>query len=297
MRIPVDNIVDTVKLGASVQGDADVPVRVSVFVDASATPFLIEAVRGAFVPQTTSALVRVERLGASPVSVKPDTDVALVLSCGSEGLQERVQEIVVSGAPTVVLAESSVEVPFITEDTRMLGLVAATDTTYLLETLARWILDRTEKDTAFAANFTFMRIAAANRIIASASLSNVATGALFFIPGADFPVMTATQVGMMLKLAAVFGKPMRFERGYEAAGIVAVAFALRAGTRVLAKQAGHASFLLKALVGGLGTYGIGRALCALYERDVDYSRLNDAVLGTVGRVKDFVVPEDRPAQV
>lgn len=65
----------------------------------------------------------------------------------------------------------------------MLGVVAATDKTYLLETLARWILDRTDKETAFAANFAFMRIAAANRIITSCALTNMATGALVFLPG------------------------------------------------------------------------------------------------------------------
>ena len=77
------------------------------------------------------------------------------------------QELVIAGAPVCVLAESAVEVPFIEESTPMLGVVAATDKTYLLETLARWILDRTDKETAFAANFAFMRIAAANRIITS----------------------------------------------------------------------------------------------------------------------------------
>ncbi len=186
MRVPLESIVDTVKLGASVRGEADTPVRVGVYVDASATPLLIETVRDAFVPQTTAALVRVERLGSSPVTVKPDTDVAIVISCGSAHLQARVQEIVVSGSPVVVLAESSVEVPFIQEDTRMLGLIAATDRTYLLDTLARWIIERTDKQTAFAANFPFMRLAAANRVIASAAVGNAATGALFFIPGADF---------------------------------------------------------------------------------------------------------------
>ena len=51
------------------------------------------------------------------------------------------------------------------------GVVAATDKTYLLETLARWILDRTDQATAFAAHFAFMRIAAANRIITSCAVS------------------------------------------------------------------------------------------------------------------------------
>ena len=83
-------------------------------------------------------------------------------SCGSDRLESAVQELVIAGAPVCVLAESAVEVPFIEESTPMLGVVAATDKTYLLETLARWILDRTDKETAFAANFAFMRIAAAN---------------------------------------------------------------------------------------------------------------------------------------
>lgn len=296
MGIPIDSILNTVKLGASLRGEVDAPVRVAVFVDATATPFLIDTIREAFVPQTTSALVRVERLGEEPVKAKDDTDVSIVLSCGGAALQERVQELVVCGAPVVVLSESSVEVTFIHQDTRMLGLISAADKTYLLDTLARWILERTEKQSAFAANFPFMRIAAANRVIASATFGNLATGALFFMPGADFPVMTIAQMGMMLQLAAIFGKPMRFERAYEAAGILATAFALRAGTRVLAKRAGHAGFLVKAMVGGLGTYGMGRALCALYERDVDYSRLNNAVYGAASRLKNLVAARQDPVQ-
>ncbi len=37
----------------------------------------------------------------------------------------------------------------------MLGAVAATDKTYLLETLARWILDRTDKETAICGELCF----------------------------------------------------------------------------------------------------------------------------------------------
>ena len=115
----------------------------------------------------------------------------------------------------------------------MLGVVAATDKTYLLETLARWILDRTDKETAFAANFAFMRIAAANRIITSCALTNMATGALVFLPGADYPVMALAQVGMLFELAAVFGRGIKPERGYEVAGVLAGGLVIRAVTRAL----------------------------------------------------------------
>ena len=158
MKIPVDKLTRAFKMGASVKKDSDTPVRVSVYLDSSASRFLAETVRDAFVPQTTSGIVRVERLVEERIAPKTDTDVALVLSCGSDRLESAVQELVIAGAPVCVLAESAVEAPFIEESTPMLGVVAATDKTYLLETLARWILDRTDKETAFAANFAFMRI-------------------------------------------------------------------------------------------------------------------------------------------
>lgn len=285
MSIPFDRFASVLKAGAAVRGEVDAPVRVGVYVDGSATRFLIDTVREAFVPQTTSALVRVERLGENPITVKPDTDVALVLSCGSDRLQPAVQEIIVAGAPTVVIAEASVEVPFIGADTPMLGLIAATDADHLFEELARWILDRTEKASAFAANFTFMRAAAANRAISSTALANTATGALAFIPGADFPVMTVAQLGMMLQLSGIYGKPLRPERGYEAAGIVAAAVALRTLARFAARRAGRASFIVKALVGGAGTYAMGCALSAVYARDIDYAPLNDAIAALLRRAR------------
>ena len=289
MAIPIDRLAGALRAAGAAKKDSDVPVRVAVFVDVSASAFLVGAVRRALVPQTTSALVRVERLEPGrPSVVKPDTDISLVLTCGGEHLQEAVQQVVIGGAPTAVLAESAVEAPFIQADTPMLGLICATDETYLLETLARWILDRTDKDTAFAANFPFMRVAAANRVIANAALANMATGALFFIPGADFPVMTLAQLGMMGRLALVYGKPIRPERGYEAVGVVAAGLLLRAGARRAAPAAGHAAFAVKALVGGAGTYAVGRGLSALYERDVDYARANEALARLAARGRELV---------
>ena len=124
MRIPVDSVVDAVKMGASVQGDVDAPVRVAVYLDAGAPSHIVSCLRDALVPQTTSGLVRVARLDAPVFSVKADTDVALVVSSGSPLLQDRVQQIVIAGVPTVILCESSVEVPFIQQDTAIRPSIA-----------------------------------------------------------------------------------------------------------------------------------------------------------------------------
>ena len=96
MKIPVDKLTRAFKMGASVKKDSDTPVRVSVYLDSSASRFLAETVRDAFVPQTTSGIVRVERLGEERIAPKTDTDVVLVLSCGSDRLESAVQELVIA---------------------------------------------------------------------------------------------------------------------------------------------------------------------------------------------------------
>ncbi len=188
-----------------------------------------------------------------------------------------------AGAPVVVVAESSIEVPFITADTPMLGLIAATDASYLLETLARWILDRTEKDVAFAANFPFMRIAAAT---ASSPLARSRTwlqarSSSFLVQ--FFRVMTIAEVGMVLKLAAVFGYKLEPERGYEVAAVVGSGLLLRLAAKGLCRLTPRLSFVVKALVAAGGTYAMGRALASAYERGIDYAPVN----ARVSRVVSF----------
>ncbi|MBE6469484.1 MAG: hypothetical protein E7001_05950 [Coriobacteriaceae bacterium] len=286
MRIPFDAIAGALKVLPSAKKDVDVPVRVGVFVDAGAPASLIELVRTAFVPQATSGLVRVERIGEAPIHVKADTDLAIVIAGGSERLRGAVQEVVVGGAPTVVLAEEAAQAPFITEDTPVLGLVAGTDAERLRDDLARWIMARVDKQQAFAANFPILRTAAAAGVIRQAALGNALTGALVIIPGADFPVMTLAQLGMMAQLALIYGKPVHPERGYEAAGVVLAGLAVRALARRVAQQAGPAAFAVKAVAGGAGTYAMGLALTELYRRDVDYAPVNGAVASAVRTARD-----------
>ncbi len=285
MGLPFDKVAKVFRAGAAAKKESDTPVKVCVYLDSTASPFLVDAVRGAFVPQTTSGILRVERIGDEKIVPKQDNDIVLVLTCGSSRLETAVQEIVIGGAPVAVLAESAVEAPFIQGDTPMLGLIAATDKVFLLETLARWILDRTEKGSAFAANFPFMRIAAANRAITSCAIANMATGALVFIPGADMPVMLAAQMGMLVELAGIFGKPIKAERGYEAAGLVGASFLLRALSRAVVRETPHVAFITKALIAGAGTYAMGKTLVALYENDVDYSRANEFVSAAVSKAR------------
>lgn len=288
MRMPIDSLVQTLKLGAQARKDADSTVRVAVYLDESVTPFIVNTVREALVPQTTSALVRVERLAFDPVPPRDDTDVVLVLTSGSSILEHAVHELVVAGTPVAIIAESSVEVPFVKADTPLLGLIAATNAAHLLDALARWILDRTDKEVPFASNFPFMRIAAANRIISSCALANMATGALAFMPGADFPVMVLSEAGMVMQLSAIFGYRLEPERAYEMAGVLVAGVLLRGASRAACRAVPRATFIINAAIALAGTYGMGKVLMYAYERGIDYELANQSISAVLGRARTAI---------
>lgn len=285
MRVPFDMLLGAFKQSAGARRDAAASIRVAVYVDAGASSFLIETVRGAFVPQTTNGLVRVAPLEMRPTQPKADTDVILVVTSGSDIVQAAVQELVISGAPVVVLAESSVEVPFIERDTPMLGLICATEADHLLDSLASWILSRTEKADAFAANFTFMRSAVTSEIVRSAAVTNAVTGALMFIPGANYPVMTVAQAGMALRLASIHGYKIAPERVYEVAGVAVAGLVFRGAARAMTQRLPKCAFLIRGGVGGLGTLAMGVALNAAYEHGIDYAPLNQWVGSVASKLK------------
>ena len=292
MALSLDSIVHAVKSAASARSKSKDSVRVAVYVDGSATPFLVDAVREALVPQTTAAVVRVERLTDEPAPVLDGTDIVLVLTCGSNHLERAVGSLLAAGAPVAVLAESSVEVPFIKRDTRMLSLISATDRTHLLGQLSRWILDHTEKETVFAANFPFLRVAAGSRAISTCTAANTLTAVLPWPRGADFPTMTGAQIDMLFQLAGIYGKSIDRDRAYEVAAVVALALALRKVSRTVSEGAGRAAPLVNAAIAGAGTWCMGLGLSALYEHDVDYAPLNamlDTLAGTVRKVAAPVV--------
>ena len=113
MGFSPDQLIDAAKMFNSTAASSKEPIRLSVYLDDTATDFLITTIRDAFVPQQTNALLRVERLGDEIPSVKPGTDVAIVLTGGSDGLAEKANALAISGVPTVCVAESSLDLPFI----------------------------------------------------------------------------------------------------------------------------------------------------------------------------------------
>lgn len=285
MTFPFSKVSQMIEQGIAISREADASVRVAVYVDPTAAPGVISAVRDAFVPLSPAGIVRVARLEDGMAAPKPDTDLVLVLTGGSPLLESRVHDLVVHGIPVCVVSESSVEASFITSDTPILGLVCATDPGHLTEQLARWINERTSKQAAFAATFAFMRPVVSRDIIQQAAVTNLATALLFFMPGADFPLMTLTELDMMLKLAGSHGYGLQRDRLYEAAAVVLASIALKGAASLAGRSLPRLRLPLRLAIAGLGTYGMGRALEGAYERGIDYSDLDAGLRAVLARIR------------
>ena len=118
-----------------------------------------------------------------------------------------------------------------------------------------------------AAAFPCCRRVRALAIAAEAARNNALVGALTFLDGADLPVMLATEVAMVFKLAAAYGLPLDAARLREVAGVAASAFALRGCARRALRLLPLPVCAVKAAVAAGGTYAVGRALMALYDRE------------------------------
>jgi uncharacterized protein (DUF697 family) len=101
-----------------------------------------------------------------------------------------------------------------------------------------------------------MRKAIARDFTRQTSLENAVLAAVFFLPGADLPVLTLNQCKLLYQIAVVNEVPLTRERLADVALVVASAFGMRALTRVVL----HRFMPVAWLVHGITAFGATMAL-------------------------------------
>lgn len=93
---------------------------------------------------------------------------------------------------------------------------------------------------------------------------------------------------MLFELAAVFGRGIKPERGYEVAGVLAGGLVIRAVTRALVKQTPHIGFVVKALTAAAGTYAWAARSCRSTSAMWTTAVPTRSLPATFSRVRDLV---------
>jgi uncharacterized protein (DUF697 family) len=128
----------------------------------------------------------------------------------------------------------------------------------LLSLFEEWVVP-------LARQFPFLREDAASQEINSTSQQNAMVGAMP-IPGADMPIMTANQIKMILRLAAIHDQPMTLDRAKEVLAVVGGGLALRTAARQLAKVVPGPGWIVSGALGYGGTLAIGRGAVEYFKR-------------------------------
>lgn len=138
-----------------------------------------------------------------------------------------------------------------------------------------------------ARQFPILREEAAWEEINATSKQNAMIGAIP-IPGADLPLMTANQLKMILRIAAMYDMPISVERARELLAVVGGGFALRAAARQVAKFIPIGA-VVGAGVGYSGTLAMGKGAIAYFKRvspqEVPVRRTEEPIEANAKRVE------------
>lgn len=114
--------------------------------------------------------------------------------------------------------------------------------------------------------FPIFRSEAAWQEVQATSKQNAVIGALP-LPGADLPLMTANQVKMLMRIAAMFDLPMNVERAKELLAVVGGGLALRTFSRQIVKFVPWAGWAVAGGIGYSGTLAMGKAAIEYFKRN------------------------------
>ncbi len=281
------NLVELFNTGRKAEADRTQAIRVGVSIDPETPPEIAAVVKEALVPETSEAMVCVNRLEpGSAFMADPSCDVALVLCGGSTQLcHDAGVAWLKANVPTLMVGRSSVEVPGCTLGGAVASRLMSSDPGELIDRLGHWIVVSTGKEVAFAANFPFCRRAVAQNLIHAVALSNAAVATFNFVPGIfDFAMVTANEFKLALDIASVYDQQVSFERLPEIIAIVAFGAVTRTVAGIAEKAVPKLAWLVRGAAGFGGAVITGNLLMARFEG----SSAMEGPLGAVlARVKDL----------
>ena len=287
----------------------DLPSRVELVFDPTASNALVDKVIEAFVDVSSNAHVTDVVLDKKVPVIPKDTDFVVVIGGDSLLLGDVVHAAEECDVPAVVVIErgktyfandrrsaqayadmtlSANTAPTLTGTAHTPGVGRGIDLENLvdleldgesarpLEQLGTWIVQNVpSKRLSLARAFPFIRHPLAVELAKQTTIQNGAIGLVFFVPGADMPLIALNQAKMVLQIAAVYGKEMSKERLGEVLAVMAGGFGCRAVARQLVARAPMLGWAIKPAVAASGTMGMAIAAIEYYEENGKLHGLSD----------------------
>jgi uncharacterized protein (DUF697 family) len=241
-------------------------VRIRVHVGSGCARELVVAAKEALVAERPGGIVEVMGLEAPAVGAA-DPDAVIVLASPDEtGAGPLIRFYLACEVPCALVAESALDVPeYGNGADGLFGVVSASSPEALPSKVGQWLSDHVDNRIALAANFPCCRDAVVSALANTCAVENAAIGAISFIPGSDFPLMTVSQAKLALDIAASYGCGLEISRAAELAGVVGLGLAYRGIARTVAGLVPGLGWAFKGAMGYAGTVATAKAVQARFE--------------------------------
>jgi uncharacterized protein (DUF697 family) len=133
-----------------------------------------------------------------------------------------------------------------------------------------------EAATPLAARLPVLRRPVCEELIRKFSRQNGFIGVVFFIPGADLPVLTLNQIRLVLRIADAYGFEIDKERLPEVLAVIGSGFGFRALARHGVGLVPLVGWMLKGGIAYAGTRALGEAAVRYFERRAPVTRVAGA---------------------
>ena len=281
--------------------ERDQNARVDLVFDPTASPALIDLVLKAFIDVRPNIHVADTVLSSEVPSISSKSDACIVVGGDSVLLGNVLEAAAKSNVPAVVIIErgntyfakdpreaqafadvtlASNTVSNVAGNAQVPGAVVGIPLSSIididmssgsdrpLEELGTWIVQNVpSKRVALAASFPFLRHPLAIELAKQNTIQNGAIGLVFFMPGADMPLITLNQAKMILQIASVYGRKLNNDCIKEVVGVLIGAFGFRAIARRLIAQAPVLRWLIKPAIAASGTMAMALTAVEIYEED------------------------------
>lgn len=160
----------------------------------------------------------------------------------------------------------------------------------LAESFAAALFERfSEQIIPLSRQFPIFRSEAAWQEVQATAKQNGLLGVLP-LPGADMPIMTANQIKMVLRMAAMFDLPVSIDRARELLAVAGSGFAMRTVARQLVKFIPGPGWIVAGGIGYTGTLAMGKAALEYLRHNAPSHQLGTATKTTEPETAETKAP-------
>lgn len=259
-------------------------VSLAVMVGEGASATIARAVREALLPQNETTFVSALPLeGAVPAGV----DAVVILPGSPEAAAERAVDAARMGIPAAILVCSQVEERPVQAGEDVASLVAylsAANERVAVDKLCEWLVGAcASKSIALAAGIPACRQNVVRSLVRSCALANAGVGVVDLLPGADLPVMAASQARLAFDVAAAYDRRLSAsDFGLIAGGVVLAGLGYRSVSRSVSRALPPLAWAVRGGVAFAGTVATG-AVARACASGTTPQRVAEAAAGGIGK--------------